>query len=126
MRTLRKVMCIFDGHDIEERELSPLKDFIRGKWESNLLDLLPARMWSTMLQSVWKASRTKASESTRSSATSGPGTPLSALALDFPRTTDGRGQLTQHKTPTLSSPSMAFFGLRKWSTPVSAKIFTSG
>jgi hypothetical protein len=38
-------------------------------------------------------------------------------------TADCRGQLTHRKTPTSSQHTpMAFFGLRKWSTPVSARL----
>jgi hypothetical protein len=86
--------------------------------------LLLARRWSTLLRSVWKASRAKASVPRHDRALRAGNTAL-GISPQIPTpnpTADGRGQLTHRKTPTSAQHTMAFFGLRKWPTPVSARL----
>lgn len=73
------------------------------------------------MQSVWKASRAKSSVPRLDRALRAGNTAL-GIGPEIPTpnpTADSRGQLT-HPHP-LNTP-MAFFGLRKWSTPVSARL----
>ena len=64
MRTVGKVMRIFDEHDIEERKLPPLQHFIRKEPGCNEWHVLPAqKLLTTLLQSLWMVLRVKASES---------------------------------------------------------------
>jgi hypothetical protein len=83
-------------------------------------DLLLARRWSTLLQSVWKASTSE-----RLDRSLRAGNTALGIGLEIPTptpnpTADGRGrQLTLVKHPRPLNTPMAFFGLRKWPTPVS-------
>src|SRR5258708_21809402 len=65
-----------------------------------------------------------------STAHRGPGIPPAASAPRFPTpasqppTVEDSSLILTHSHPL--NTSMAFFGLRKWSTPVSSRIFTAG
>jgi F-type H+-transporting ATPase subunit j len=102
MRTLSKVVCIFDRHDIKEWELSPLRDLSNSSHKSGRGDLLLERRW--LLQSVWKASRARASVPRHDRALRAGNTAL-GIGPEIPTpnpTADSRGQLTHRKTPTSS------------------------
>jgi F-type H+-transporting ATPase subunit j len=93
---------------------------------------------TTTLQSFWMVSRARveASKSRSSSEQGGPETPLSAFGprnSHTPRQTPSASQSSPHPHPdvkkqhnTSSPSSMAFFGLRKWPTPVSSKFSIAG
>ena len=96
MRTLGKVMRIFDEHDIEEWELPPLRHFIREKPGYDEWHVLPGqKLLTTLLQSAWMVLRVKASKS--SQAQGGPATPLSAFG---PRNSHALWQTSQLSPPT--------------------------
>jgi len=133
MRTLGKVMRIFDEHDIEEWELPPLRHFIREKPGCNEWHVLPGqKLLTTLLQSIWMVLRVKASKS--SQAQGGPATPLSAFGSrnSHALRQTSRRHISEHPTRhkkqhnTSSPSSMAFFGLRKWPTPVSSNFSIAG
>jgi hypothetical protein len=96
------------------------------------------KLLTTLLQSLWMVLGVKASKSRNSAAQNGPATPLSAFGSRNSHTLRQISQLsvvatsrnTEHPTRrkkqhnTSLPSSMAFFGLRKWPTPVS-QIFRS-
>ena len=111
-------MCVFDRHDIKEWELSPLRDLSDSSQEEVRLDLLQERRWLTLLPSVWKASRARASVPRLDCVLRAGNTAL-GIGLEIPTpnpTANGRGQLTHRKTPTspqhthgiLWSPQVAY------------------
>jgi hypothetical protein len=76
------------------------------------------------VQSVWKASRAKSSVPRHDRALRAGNTAL-GIGPEIPTpnpTADGRGSSLIVKHPHPLNTLMAFFGLRKWPTPVSARL----
>jgi hypothetical protein len=125
MRTLSKVVYIFDRHDIKEWKLSPLRDLSESS-QNKPTGLTPGAEVVDAAAVGLEGIEGESISSKESTAHCGPEIPLSALASKFPHPTqpptveDDSSLILKHPRPL--NTAMAFFGLRKWPTPVSARL----